>query len=111
MNDMVIQELYERSNNDIAVSLGKRFKDYRIALRLTQKEIATQSGVSLMTIVRFENGHATSIGLDHFIALMRALQCLDRIADAVPETPSSLYAQKAGSIKAKERVKRRKDEE
>lgn len=110
MNDIDLQGLYERSNHDIATSLGQRFKDYRIALRLTQKDVSLRSGISLMTIVRFENGHATSIGLDHFIALMRAVQCLDKIANAIPETPFSLYDQKPEPAKGKERVRRKKDE-
>ena len=63
-----------------------------------------------MTIVRFENGHATSIGLDHFIALMRAVQCLDKIANAIPETLPSLYNYKAVPVKPKKRVRRKKDE-
>ena len=36
MDQYIDNELYERSNNDIIVDLGARFKNYRMALRLTQ---------------------------------------------------------------------------
>ena len=52
MNNLSMEDLYGRSNNDIVVELGKRFRDYRIALRLTQKDIAEQTGLSVMTIAR-----------------------------------------------------------
>jgi hypothetical protein len=47
-----------------------------------------------MTIVRFEKGHGNSIRLDNLIALMRAIQRLDDIAELIPELPESLYAKK-----------------
>ena len=84
-------ELYGLSNSDISVDLGRRFKNYRIALNLTQKEISKQSGVSVMTLVRFESGEFGSISLNKFIALMRALQLLENIADVIPDMPESLY--------------------
>ena len=36
MNNLDLTELYGRSNNDIIVELGRRFRAYRIALRMTQ---------------------------------------------------------------------------
>ena len=103
-------DIYERSNNDIASELGKRFRDYRIALRLTQKEIADKSGVSVMTLVRFEKGEGGSIRLDTFVSLMRAIQRLDEIAESIPEIPVSLYVERKSRTKQKQRVKKRSDE-
>lgn len=91
VSELNIPDLYEKSNNDIAVELGRRFRDYRIALRMTQKDVALQSGVSIMTIVRFEKGDGTSIKLDNFISIMRAIQKLEGIAEAIPDIPLSLY--------------------
>ena len=42
MDQYIDNDLYERSNNDIIVDLGARFKNYRMALRLTQKEVQTK---------------------------------------------------------------------
>lgn len=89
MDQYIDNDLYERSNNDIIVDLGARFKNYRMALRLTQKEVSRQSGVSVMTIVRFERGECTAMRLDNFVALMRAIQKLDGISGMIPEMRSA----------------------
>ncbi len=103
-------DIYEKSNNDIIVELGRRFRDYRIALRMTQKEVAEQSGVSIMTIVRFENGEGVSIGLNNFVALLRTIQRLEDIAGAIPYMPISLYEAPISYGKINKRVKKRKNE-
>ena len=89
-----LQDTYAYSNGELAAQLGERFKDYRSALGLSQKQVAIQSGVSVMTIVRFERGQGNSIRLDNLIALLRAVQRLDDIAELIPEMPQSLYAKK-----------------
>lgn len=95
MNTSDNLELYGFSNSDIAADLGRRFRDYRIALHLTQKDVADQSGVSVMTIVRFENGECGTIGLNKFIALMRAVELLEKIEDVIPDMPENLYEKRA----------------
>lgn len=110
MNEYFDTELYERSNNDIIVSLGARFRDYRMALRLTQKEISEQSGVSVMTIVRFERGESASIRLDNFVALMRSIQKLEWIAEVIPSIQTSLYDVPMGKKGSNGRVRKRKNE-
>lgn len=108
MNEWNRLDLYEKSNNDIMIELGQRFRDYRIALRMTQKEIALQSGVSVMTIVRFEKGEGAAIRLDNFISLMRSIQKLEGISECIPEMPISLY--NTSAPKASQRVKKRSNE-
>lgn len=87
-----IQDIYEFSNGELSSGLGERFRKCRTALGLTQKEVASNSGVSVMTIVRFERGEAGAIRLDNFIALLRAIQRLDDLSGVLPEMPDSLYA-------------------
>jgi transcriptional regulator with XRE-family HTH domain len=94
MREEQLQDTYAYSNGELAAQLGERFKDYRSALGLSQKQVAIQSGVSVMTIVRFERGQGNSIRLDNLIALLRAVQRLDDIAELIPEMPLSLYAKK-----------------
>ena len=89
-----IQDTYEYSNGELAALLGERFRNYRNSLGLSQKEVALNSGVSVMTIVRFEKGQGNSIRLDNLIALFRAIQRLDDIMELVPDMPESLYAKK-----------------
>jgi len=45
-----IKDIYELSNPEIIMKLGKRFKDYRLAYRLTQKEMADKAGMSIITL-------------------------------------------------------------
>lgn len=106
LNELYRKDLYSRSNYDIVVDLGRRFRDFRIALRLTQKEVSFQSGVSVMTIVRFENGGG--IRLDNLVALMRAIERLEDIAECIPEMPASLYDLPARKVT--KRVRKRRNE-
>lgn len=108
MNTFLLNDIYEKSNNDIVVELGRKFRDYRIALRQTQKDVAEQAGVSVMTIVRFERGEGSAIRMDNFVALMRAIQKLEAISEAIPDVPTSLYDPQPAEIKR--RVKKRRDE-
>ena len=93
-NTNQIQDIYEYSNGELAAQLGERFRNYHSALGLSQKEVALNSGVSVMTIVRFERGQGNAIRLDNLIALLRAIQRLDDITELVPDMPESLYAKK-----------------
>lgn len=89
-----VQDTYEYSNGELAAQLGERFRNYRYALGLSQKDVALNSGVSVMTIVRFEHGQGRSIRIDNLIALLRAVQRLDDITELIPDIPESLYAKK-----------------
>ena len=46
------------ANPEIIAELGRRFKEYRLTYRFTQKEAAEKAGVSLSTLRQFENGKA-----------------------------------------------------
>ena len=76
----------------IIQALGKRFREYRIAARMTQKEVAEQSGISMLTIRRFEQGYSYDIKLGNLIALLKAIDFAEGIADILPEIPVSPYA-------------------
>lgn len=77
---------------EIIQALGKRYREYRIAARMTQKEVAEQSGISMLTIRRFEQGYSYDIKLGNLIALLKAIDFADGIADILPEIPVSPYA-------------------
>ena len=76
----------------IIQALGKRFREYRIAARMTQKEVAEQSGISMLTIRRFEQGYSYDIKLGNLIALLNAIDFAEGVADILPEIPVSPYA-------------------
>lgn len=94
INEVETKDIYEYSNGELASWLGDRFKEYRRALGLSQKQVSLQSGVSVMTIVRFERGEGNSIRLDNLIALLRAIQRLEDITELIPDLPPSLYPKK-----------------
>ncbi len=75
------------SNSDILLMLAMRMKQYRLAARLSQRELAEKSGVSYTTICRFEQGKHPNITLSNFIALLRQVGMESRMADVLPELP------------------------
>ena len=60
------------SNPEIISALGQRFKEYRLANRLTQQEAAEKAGVSLITLRQFENG--TGLLMFSHVFYLRKLQ-------------------------------------
>lgn len=75
------------SNFDIMQLLAKRMKEYRLAARLSQRELAALAGVSYTTICRFEQGKHPNITLSNFISLLRQVGMESRMADILPELP------------------------
>ena len=51
-----MEDYSEYSVTELVRLLGSRFKEYRLRANMTQKEVAEMSGLSMMTIHRFENG-------------------------------------------------------
>ena len=80
-----IMKLDEYSNSEIVQLLGERYKEYRVRVGLTQKEISEKTNVSVMTIHRFESGAATNIALSTIISLLRAIGMLDNVNELLPE--------------------------
>ena len=79
------------ANPEIIAELGRRFKEYRLTYRFTQKEAAEKAGVSLISLRQFENGKAYNINMGNFLALLRVVDCLEQMDDLLPEMPVSAY--------------------
>ena len=75
------------TNSDMLMLLALRVKEYRLAARMSQKELAEQSGVSQATISHFEQGVSRNLTLANFISLLRALGQEQRLAKILPELP------------------------
>lgn len=80
-------DLNYTSNYDILHLLAKRMKEYRLAARLSQRELAEKSGVSYTTICRFEQGKHPNISLSNFISLLRQVGMESRMEEVLPELP------------------------
>ena len=82
-----MKDVYASSNAELIGMLGRRFKAYRIACRLTQREVAEQTGVSVPTVRAFENGRASNVSLQVLLSLMRVVGQLEQIEQMLPELP------------------------
>ena len=65
------------SDRDAALLVGERLRLYRVATRLTQREVADRIGVSLSTVSHIEKGVSGTIG--HLIAYLRATGRIDQL--------------------------------
>ncbi len=82
---MIITET--TANRNILELLAKRVKDYRLAARMSQRELSEKSGVGYTTISHFEQGKHTNISLSNFISLLRCIGMESRMIELLPELP------------------------
>lgn len=71
------------TNPDIEKELGKRLRNRRLDMNLSQTEIADRSGLSRRTITAIEHGEGST--LSTLITLMRALNALDTLEQFLPD--------------------------
>lgn len=79
------------SNAAIVQELGLQYRTYRLRAHLTQQEVATHAGVSLLTLRAFEQGRATNITMSNFLSLLRTIGQLGNMAEVLPDVPISPY--------------------
>ncbi len=75
------------TNEDILMTLARRVKEYRLAARMSQRELAQKSGVSYTTISHFEQRKNTNLTLNNFISLLRCIGMENRMTELLPELP------------------------
>lgn len=96
------EDIYGKSNPELIRELGLRFKEYRLACRLTQQEVADRAGVSLFTVRAFEGGKAVNITMNSFVGLLRSIGYLEEMNKLLPELPVSVeILHKLQSLKPK----------
>ena len=98
------------TNQDIFSLLCQRLKEYRLAARLSQKEMAEKSGVGLTTISHLEQGVARNITLNNFISLLRVVGMEQRLKDVLPDLPMPPMALKQVNKFIPKRVRRNNDD-
>ena len=102
-----MKDYSEYSVTELVRLLGSRFKDYRLKANMTQKEVAEMSGLSMMTIHRFENGMVKNISLGTFLLLLKAVGSINDLNELMPEQPESPYLYDDNQKKA-QRVRHKK---
>lgn len=96
----------EALNTDetILEEIGYRLGRQRLALNLTQSELADQAGVSKSTVERIERGESAQ--LSSWIRILRALGFVEGLNQLIPEPQPSPMAQL--KLRGKERQRARK---
>ena len=84
-------DYYEYSIPELIKLLGARFKDHRLRSNMTQKEVSEQSGITITTIHKFENGASGNVSLGTFLLLLKAIGQIDALDELLPELPASAY--------------------
>ena len=98
------------TNQDIIALLCQRLKEYRLAARISQREMAEKSGVSLTTISHLEQGVNRNLTLNNFISLLRVLGLEQRLSELLPELPVPPIALKQMNKYIPKRVRRNSDD-
>lgn len=75
------------TDQTILEDLAKQLRQQRIALNMTQAELAKQSGISKRSLERLESG--ASVQLSNFIRVLRALGLLEQFTQLSPEPIAS----------------------
>lgn len=100
----------EKSDHDILLLLAERVRAYRLSYRMSQRDLATQAGMSISTLAHFEQGRKSNMTLGNYISLIRAFGMERRMEDVLPPlpiTPAGLKEIK----KATKRIRLRKNDD
>lgn len=76
---------------DVVRNLGMRFRDYRLRLRMTRKEVSEAAGIGMTTLYKFESGNMTDIAFGTLLRLLRAIGLGENWEQLLPELPPSPY--------------------
>ena len=98
----------ELSDPAILQRMGRRIRDYRIRMELTQGELAEKSGVSMGTIVRVEQGKPISTLL--FISMLRTMGLLENLEVLLPELSISPIQMRRIQGKKVQRIRHKKED-
>lgn len=93
----------EAISNDSAIlkELGKRMRNQRLSVNMTQQRLADLAGMSVLTVSRFERGEDIRLGV--LIRLLRALGMQGNLELLIPEEerrPSSYLNEPKGRKRA-----------
>ncbi|MCK9170922.1 MAG: helix-turn-helix domain-containing protein [Treponema sp.] len=96
------------TDESVLKELSGRIKQIRIDRGITQTELAGQANVSLSTVVRLESG--SSVQMDSFIRILRALRLLGKFNVLVPEQELHPVELLRPEAKQKKRVSSKRQE-
>lgn len=97
--------IYLRTAQEVRAGIAERFRARRLAMNLTQRELAERSGVTWASLKRFERQGL--IALDSLLKLALVLGCLDDFDRLAAESQPIPAAQSLDALLAA-RVSRRR---
>ena len=97
--------VYLRTVQEVKTGIAGRFKARRLAMNLTQKELAARSGVTWSSLKRFEREGL--IALDSLLNLALVLDCLDDFDKQALERQRFQAAQSLDALLATPAMRRR----
>ena len=68
-----------------------RFRDYRLRLRMTRKEVSEAAAIGMTTLYRFESGNMTDISFSTLYRLLRVIGLATSWESLMPELSESPY--------------------
>ena len=77
--------------SDVIKNLGLRFRDYRLRLRMTRKEVSEASSIGMTTLYKFESGKMTDISASTLLRLLKVIGLGENWDAIIPELPESPY--------------------
>lgn len=104
---MVILTNKSLATPDVIKNLGLRFRDYRLRLRMTRKEVSEAAAIGMTTLYKFESGNMTDISFSTILRLLKAIGLGENWDALLPELPESPYAYDDKGKKL-QRVRKRK---
>jgi transcriptional regulator with XRE-family HTH domain len=90
--------VYLKTVQEVQTGIAGRFKARRLAMNLTQSELAARSGVTFSSLKRFERQGL--IALDSLLNLALVVNCLDDFDKLAAESPASLATQSLDALLA-----------
>jgi len=97
--------VYLRTVQEVQTGIAGRFKARRLAMNLTQRDLAARSGVTWSSLKRFEREGL--IALDSLLNLALALDCLDDFDKLAGESRPIPAAQSLDALLATPALRRR----
>lgn len=79
------------STPDIIRNLGMRFRDYRMRIRMTRKEVSEAADIVMTTLYKFESGNMTDISFRTLMRLLKVVGARQNWEALLPELPDSPY--------------------
>ena len=90
--------VYLKTVQEVQAGIAGRFKARRLAMNLTQSELAARSGVTFSSLKRFEREGL--VALDSLLNLALVLNCLDDFDKLAAESPASSATQSLDALLA-----------